>query len=273
MKKLFLLLLIIPIFAGCRVTGVGIHAHVGTPAPHYDPYQYYYYPDAEVYFDISRNVYFYFYGGRWIMSARLPRHIHIEIDDRVTLELDTDRPYSHHPRHLREYPRGNWKKHYRNGPPDHAPAHGYRSRDRGYYYYPDANVYYDPRNNVYYYPSGKRWVRTNRLPRNYRLNRDDYVDIDDDSDRPYERHQRHSKQFPRGDWKKNYKQLMEQRGESRKQQQENTSRQQERKKSRRNPDDKQEKDDDSQQDDNTKDSTIDRTKDIKRRGNWKSDNY
>lgn len=280
MKKLLLLLLIIPVFAGCRVTGVGVHATVGTPPPpHYDHFQYYYYPDAEVYFDISRNVYFYYYGGRWVMSARLPRHIHIEIDDHVILKLETDRPYSYHPKHLQAYPRGKWKKHYRNGPPDHAPAHGYRSQYRNYQYYPDANVYYDAKRNVYFYPSGKRWVETHRLPKSYRFNRDDYVEIEDESERPYERHQNHRSQYPKNNWKQMYRQQQqERRKELNQQQYENDSRSQERK-SRQRPDDrdtsnikqgKRHPDDSENQEDQQDKSPPDENS---RRGRWKSNNY
>lgn len=73
-------------------------------------YHYYYYPNVEVYFDAGRGLYFYLERGAWLTSARLPGHINISISNRVSLELDGDRPYYYHHETVKKYPPGQAKK-------------------------------------------------------------------------------------------------------------------------------------------------------------------
>ncbi len=108
---------------GCTLT-VGDH-----PAPVYAPpppesgpppwapahgyrakHHYYYYPEPQVYFDVGRSLYFYYYGGGWQASVSLPSGIHISAGEYVSLEMDVDRPYLYHSDVEKRYPPGQLKK-------------------------------------------------------------------------------------------------------------------------------------------------------------------
>ncbi|UCD57070.1 MAG: hypothetical protein JSV16_14845 [Candidatus Hydrogenedentota bacterium] len=71
---------------------------------------YHYYPDAHVYFDIGTGMYFYLDGGEWKISASLPRDLHVCLGDHVTIEMDSDRPYTEFEYHKQKYPPGQTKK-------------------------------------------------------------------------------------------------------------------------------------------------------------------
>jgi hypothetical protein len=71
-------------------------------------YDYRYYPDAQVYFDIQRKVYFYLDGRGWKMSVYLPHKI--KLTGYVTIEMDTDKPYKDFKTHKTKYPPGQMKK-------------------------------------------------------------------------------------------------------------------------------------------------------------------
>ncbi len=71
-------------------------------------HDYRYYPDAQVYFDIHRKVYFYIDGRGWKMSVNLPYKI--KLAGHVTIEMDTDKPYKDFKRHKAKYPPGQMKK-------------------------------------------------------------------------------------------------------------------------------------------------------------------
>ena len=105
------------LLAGCQGGGTPYAVKEKNVPPPWAPaygvrakYQYYYYPSARVYFDINRKVYFYLAGGRWIMNARLPENMVINLNEYIALELDTDRPYQYHEKHLQKYPPGQQKK-------------------------------------------------------------------------------------------------------------------------------------------------------------------
>jgi hypothetical protein len=59
---------------------------------------------------LRRGLYFYYERGAWQVSVSLPTHIHITVGDYVTLEMDTDRPYTYHSDVVRRYPPGQAKK-------------------------------------------------------------------------------------------------------------------------------------------------------------------
>lgn len=91
-----------------RGQGGGPPAHA--PAHGYRAkHLYRYYPSAEVYFDVSRKVYFYLEAGAWRMSAGLPEALRVSLGDYVTIETDTDRPYTEHWDHKKKYPPGQMK--------------------------------------------------------------------------------------------------------------------------------------------------------------------
>lgn len=74
-------------------------------------YQYKYYPNMSVYYDARRSVYFYLDTGTWKVSVALPAHVRIDVNDYVTLEMDTAEPYIYHDQVAREYPPGKVKHH------------------------------------------------------------------------------------------------------------------------------------------------------------------
>ena len=75
----------------------------------------------------------------------------------------------------------------RNGPPSHAPAHGYRKKHQ-YHYYADREVYYSPSRGTYFWLEGEKWRLGVQLPHHIALNLGDHVAIELDSDTPYGHH-------------------------------------------------------------------------------------
>src|SRR5580698_10089457 len=73
----------------------------GPPVPAVG-YDYYYYPDEEVYFYPATGVYFWFGGGGWHNGRNLPRNI--VLHDRVSVNLNTRRPYEQHENIRTRYP-------------------------------------------------------------------------------------------------------------------------------------------------------------------------
>jgi hypothetical protein len=73
-------------------------------------YQYYYYPSSHVYYDTVRSVYFYYSGEKWTASVSLPSSVRIDVNEYVTLEMDTHEPYRYHPEVVKRYPPGQQKK-------------------------------------------------------------------------------------------------------------------------------------------------------------------
>lgn len=120
MKKIiFLGALSLVFLSGCEaVDGYalgGSYPATYTPAPpaHAPAYgyrrqhRYYYYPEAEFYFDIDRNMYFFLNSaGRWEFSVNLPLHLRPHLRHRyVEIEMDVDRPYLRHKIYRRKYGR------------------------------------------------------------------------------------------------------------------------------------------------------------------------
>jgi len=95
----------------------------------------------------------------------------------------------------------NSKKFRKDGPPAHAPAHGYRAKHT-YRYFPDSRVYLDTHRDVYFYLSGDQWKMSVALPEDIRLQVCDYVSIEMDSDKPYTQFRKHKKKYPPGQLKK-----------------------------------------------------------------------
>jgi len=83
------------------------HKHHGPP-PHAPAhgyrkkFAYYYYPTTNVYYDRSRKVYFYLSGRNWQVSVSLPSSLRVDVNEAVSLELTTDRPYLENDRHIKQ---------------------------------------------------------------------------------------------------------------------------------------------------------------------------
>jgi len=121
------------ILTGCHTTSGGISVDWGgdrhrqvenekmppAHAPAYgrraqQHYSYHYYPDVEVYFDTGRGVYFYLSDGDWRVSAALPQRLRVRLGEHVSIEMDSDKPYSKHAAHRDKYPPGQLKKKNKN---------------------------------------------------------------------------------------------------------------------------------------------------------------
>jgi hypothetical protein len=73
-------------------------------------HKYRYYPDCSVYHDTDRGLYFYIKGGNWEVGASLPNNLRMGLSESVSLELNTDRPYTDHADHVKQYPPKKMKK-------------------------------------------------------------------------------------------------------------------------------------------------------------------
>jgi hypothetical protein len=71
---------------------------------------YRYFPDSHVYFNVYKEVYFYLSGDQWKMSVALPKDIRLQVCDYVSIEMDSDKPYTHFKKHKKKYPPGQLKK-------------------------------------------------------------------------------------------------------------------------------------------------------------------
>ena len=117
--KRVVLLSVLSLFAitGCHNFGGGViiggsysHGHNAPPAhaPAHgrrSHHRYHYYPNAEFYFDIGRNMYFYLdSNARWSYSVTLPFHLRHHLHNNyVEIEMEDDRPYRRHKHHKNKY--------------------------------------------------------------------------------------------------------------------------------------------------------------------------
>lgn len=85
----------------------------------------------------------------------------------------------------------------KNGPPAHAPAHGYRAKYQ-YRYYPSRSVYYDTQRGLYFYLKGDNWEVGATLPSSLRVGLGDFVSVELETDKPYTHYNEHRKQYPPG---------------------------------------------------------------------------
>jgi hypothetical protein len=70
---------------------------------------YQYYPEAKAYYDASRGSYFYLDGGSWRVSVSLPDSVKVRLGTSVTVEMESDKPYTEFAEHSRQYPPGHRK--------------------------------------------------------------------------------------------------------------------------------------------------------------------
>ena len=98
----------------------------------------------------------------------------------------------------------NKHKYKKGGPPDHAPAHGYRAKYQ-YRYYPSQSIYYDTDRGIYFYLKGDSWEVGASLPSSLRVRLGDSVSIELDTDEPYIYHADHVRKYPPGQLKKKNK--------------------------------------------------------------------
>jgi len=73
-------------------------------------HKYRYYPSSRVYYEKKRGTYFYYKDGQWRVSVSLPSYIRIDMNDYVTLKMDSDKPYKYDREVGKRYPPGKLKK-------------------------------------------------------------------------------------------------------------------------------------------------------------------
>ena len=93
-----------PILAKGKKAGPPPHAKAhGYRAKH----TYRYYPSANAYYDVERKAYFYLEGNNWSMGVSLPDSLSVRLGEHVTIEMDSDKPFSRYEEHKRQYFVGN----------------------------------------------------------------------------------------------------------------------------------------------------------------------
>lgn len=80
-----------------------VYVHSGPPLG-VVAYDYWYYPDVQVYFDINRRIYFYYSNHRWIQTRVLPAQWRSRLHGHVLIKSRHQRPYLEYNEHLRKYP-------------------------------------------------------------------------------------------------------------------------------------------------------------------------
>lgn len=95
-------LLLVFLVGGC-VYDSHYHGPAGYADYNYDPYDYYYYPGANVYFQFSTGFYYYHEHNRWVQARVLPSHIYLHPHDRVQIKIKSREPYLEQPEHRRKY--------------------------------------------------------------------------------------------------------------------------------------------------------------------------
>lgn len=66
--------------------------------------EYYYYPDAMVYFRPADRTWYFRDGDNWRTSAELPASVRIDFGRSVPVTMETDRPFEHHANVAKFYP-------------------------------------------------------------------------------------------------------------------------------------------------------------------------
>lgn len=152
-------------------------------------YHYLYYPDATVYFDSDRELYFYPRNDKWVKAPNLPRTFRSRLGDSVTLDMMTPYPYEFHQEVIRFYP---------------AQARRHETARYEYRYYPASAIYYDVQRHVYFYPYKGSWRKTRTLPKTIYIDRDRFVTLDMDTDEPYIHHSETVRKYPR-EWRREHR--------------------------------------------------------------------
>jgi len=109
-----LLLTANPTLAGKGNNG-GMHRGKGPPAHapahgYRAKHSYRYYPNAKVYFDVDKKLYFYLHQGNWLSAPKLPALPGFDPQDFVPLELATDSPFKLFEQHVQQFSAGKSKK-------------------------------------------------------------------------------------------------------------------------------------------------------------------
>ena len=80
------------------------YAHSSPPPAGIAYYDYWYYPDVQVYFDIDRRVYFYLSNSRWVEVRVLPPSLRARLGGYIPLHSRYRQPYVEYREHSIKYP-------------------------------------------------------------------------------------------------------------------------------------------------------------------------
>jgi hypothetical protein len=94
-----------------EVGGPTVKAKQGKGPPPHAPahgyrrkFSYHYYPQAEIYHDVERGLWFYTDGKEWKAGAKVPIELGENLGGHVVVELESDSPQSEHTKTRETYP-------------------------------------------------------------------------------------------------------------------------------------------------------------------------
>jgi hypothetical protein len=94
-----------------EVGGPTVKAKQGKGPPPHAPahgyrrkFSYHYYPQAEIYHDVERGLWFYTDGNEWKAGAKVPIELGENLGGHVVIELESDSPQTEHTKTRKTYP-------------------------------------------------------------------------------------------------------------------------------------------------------------------------
>lgn len=128
------------------------------------------YSNQNVYYNRTTKTYYWIDSGKWHQGRTLPGNFTVG-GQHERIRIGGETPYEYHRLNYERLPYVQSKKNFgkRRGPPDHAPAWGYR-RKFGYVYYPDRDIYYYPQEKQY------AWIDSGKMKLGYEL--PDWIKVD-----------------------------------------------------------------------------------------------
>ena len=159
-------------------------------------HHYVYYSDKDIYYAPESKTYWWVENGKWLSGPSVPRENqdYVVRAKGIDIDLDTERPYERNDYVV---------AHYKNAEPRETTTTERTTTDNGqtsttttttttkrrYVYYGDHDIYFAPDTKTYYWQSNGRWISGDVLPaEDQAYIRSGGVQIELDTDRPYERH-------------------------------------------------------------------------------------
>lgn len=163
---------------------VNINLNTDKPYIYYDKHKvkypgkpviqkYYYYPGVRAYYNPARKIYFYRIGDTWKEVAHLPDDIHVKLRKPVTVNLDTDKPYTYFDKHKKQYP----------------------VEKKVYKFFPTLRIYHDPESKVWFRLEGTTWKKYTEPPADVNTTNKKEFTIKLDSDKPFQFFDIHKKEY------------------------------------------------------------------------------
>lgn len=144
-------------------------------------HDYLFYPDANVYFDASRELYFYQDNGQWLEQHSLPDALRASLGEFITLNRQAASPASFHDEVVATLAPAAIAT-------DAPPWQQGEGETVSYLYYPSVGAYYDTERALYHYRHEDRWLTTPTLIQELRQGLDQFVTLDMRTTDPYEYH-------------------------------------------------------------------------------------